>query len=66
MVIITIMVLEKAPDRAVNSVLLPIGPTAVSCDASYPFIAIIWLNHHYLLRSGFAERSFVPITNPAY
>lgn len=47
-VIITVMVLElKAPEDATTfSALLPLWPTAVS----YLFIAIIWLNHHHLLR----------------
>jgi uncharacterized membrane protein len=51
-VIITIMVLElKAPeDAATFSALLPLWPTAVSYIISYVFIAIIWLNHHHLLR----------------
>jgi Predicted integral membrane protein len=50
-VLITIMVLElKAPDEASFSVLLPLWPTAISYAVSYLFIAIIWLNHHHLLR----------------
>jgi uncharacterized membrane protein len=51
-VIITIMVLElKAPEEDVTfSALLPLWPTAVSYVISYLFIAIIWFNHHYLLR----------------
>jgi uncharacterized membrane protein len=58
-VIITIMVLElKAPDEATFSALLPLWPTAVSYAVSYLFIAIIWLNHHHLLR-------FVDHTTPA-
>ena len=53
-VIITIMVLElKAPHEATFSALLPLWPTLVSYAVSYLFIAIIWLNHHHLLR--FAE-----------
>ncbi len=58
-VIITIMVLElKAPDAASFAALLPLWPTAISYAVSYLFIAIIWLNHHYLLR-------FVENTTPA-
>ena len=51
-VIITIMVLElKAPEEDASfSALLPLWPTAVSYVLSYLFIAIIWFNHHYLLR----------------
>jgi uncharacterized membrane protein len=58
-VIITIMVLElKAPDEPTFSALLPLWPTALSYSVSYLFIAIIWLNHHHLLR-------FVSNTTPA-
>jgi len=58
-VIITIMVLElKAPDTASFAALLPLWPTAISYAVSYLFIAIIWLNHHHLLR-------FVEHTTPA-
>jgi uncharacterized membrane protein len=58
-VIITIMVLElKAPEEATFSALLPLWPTAISYAVSYLFIAIIWLNHHHLLR-------FVSHTTPA-
>jgi TMEM175 potassium channel family protein len=30
--------------------LWPLWPTAISCAVSYVFIAIIWINHHYLVR----------------
>jgi uncharacterized membrane protein len=50
-VIVTIMVLElKAPDEPAYSALLPLWPTAISYAVSYLFIAIIWINHHYLMR----------------
>jgi uncharacterized membrane protein len=50
-VIATVMVLElRAPAQPTFSALLPLWPTAVSYAVSYLFIAIIWLNHHYLLR----------------
>jgi uncharacterized membrane protein len=50
-VIVTVMVLElKPPDEAAFSALLPLWPTAVSYAVSYLFIAIIWINHHYLMR----------------
>jgi uncharacterized membrane protein len=50
-VIVTIMVLElKAPDQPAFSALWPLWPTAVSYAVSYLFIAIIWINHHYLMR----------------
>lgn len=50
-VIVTVMVLElKAPDLAEFSALLPLWPTAVSYAVSYLFIAVIWINHHHLMR----------------
>jgi len=50
-VIVTIMVLElRAPDQPSFSALWPLWPTAVSYAVSYLFIAIIWINHHYLMR----------------
>jgi len=50
-VIVTIMVLElKAPDQPVFSALRPLWPTAVSYAVSYLFIAVIWINHHYLMQ----------------
>jgi uncharacterized membrane protein len=50
-VIVTIMVLElEAPEQAAFSALWPLWPTAVSYAVSYLFIAIIWINHHYLMR----------------
>jgi TMEM175 potassium channel family protein len=50
-VIVTIMVLElRAPDQTAFSALLPLWPTAISYAVSYLFIAIIWINHHYLMR----------------
>jgi len=50
-VIVTVMVLElKAPDEAAISALWPLWPTAISYGVSYLFIAIIWINHHHLMR----------------
>src|SRR5262252_10109813 len=50
-VIVTIMVLElRAPDQSAFSALRPLWPTAISYAVSYLFIAIIWINHHYLMR----------------
>ena len=50
-VIVTIMVLElKAPEEATFSALWPLWPTAISYAVSYLFIAIIWINHHHLMR----------------
>jgi TMEM175 potassium channel family protein len=50
-VIVTIMVLElKAPEEPAFSALWPLWPTFISYALSYVFIAIIWINHHYLMR----------------
>ncbi len=50
-VIITIMVLElKPPEDPSFAALALLWPTALSYAVSYLFIAIIWVNHHYLLR----------------
>jgi uncharacterized membrane protein len=50
-VIITIMVLElKAPEQATFAALVGLWPTALSYAVSYLFIAIIWINHHHLMR----------------
>jgi uncharacterized membrane protein len=49
-VIVTVMVLElKAPDQPAFSALWPLWPTVISYAVSYLFIAIIWINHHYLM-----------------
>ncbi len=50
-VIIIIMVLElKPPEHPTFAALLPLWPTALSYAVSYQFIAIVWINHHHLLR----------------
>lgn len=50
-VIITIMVLDlKPPEEPTLKALLPLWPTALSYAVSYLFIAIVWVNHHHLLR----------------
>jgi TMEM175 potassium channel family protein len=50
-VIVTIMVLElEAPEEPTFAALLGLWPTAISYAVSYLFIAIIWINHHYLMR----------------
>jgi uncharacterized membrane protein len=50
-VIITIMVLDlRPPEHPTFAALLPLWPTALSYLVSYLFIAIIWTNHHHLLR----------------
>ena len=50
-VIITIMVLDlRPPEHPTFAALLPLWPTALSYAVSYLFIAIVWTNHHHLLR----------------
>ena len=50
-VIVTVMVLElRAPEQPAFSALWALWPTAISYAVSYLFIAIIWINHHYLMR----------------
>jgi uncharacterized membrane protein len=50
-VIITLMVLElKAPSVSSFAALVPLWPDAVSYAISYLFVAIIWINHHHLMR----------------
>src|ERR1700752_2307605 len=50
-VIVTIMVLElRAPEEPAFSALWPLWPTLISYAVSYVFIAIIWINHHHLMR----------------
>jgi uncharacterized membrane protein len=50
-VIVTVMVLDlRAPVQPTFSALWPLWPTAISYAVSYLFIAIIWNNHHYLVR----------------
>ena len=50
-VIITILVLEMKPPHSPSfEALVSLWPTAVSYAVSYLFIAIVWINHHHLLR----------------
>jgi len=49
-IIITIMILElKRPESPTFAALFAEWPTWISYIASYGFIAIVWINHHYLL-----------------
>jgi uncharacterized membrane protein len=49
-VLITVLVLElRPPDHPTYHALLLLWPTWLSCAVSYLFIAIVWINHHYLL-----------------
>jgi uncharacterized membrane protein len=50
-VIITILVLElRPPKEASFGAILELWPSGVSYAISYLFIAIVWVNHHHLLR----------------
>jgi uncharacterized membrane protein len=50
-VLITVLVLElRPPERPTFEALLALWPTWLSYAVSYLFIAIVWANHHYLLR----------------
>jgi uncharacterized membrane protein len=50
-VLITVLVLElRPPERPTFDALLALWPTWLSYAVSYLFIAIVWANHHYLMR----------------
>jgi uncharacterized membrane protein len=50
-VLITVLVLElRPPELPTFKALLPLWPTWLSYAVSYLFIAIVWTNHHHLMR----------------
>jgi uncharacterized membrane protein len=50
-VLITVLVLElRPPELPTFKALLALWPTWLSYAVSYLFIAIVWINHHYLMR----------------
>jgi uncharacterized membrane protein len=50
-VIITVLVLELKPPHSPSlAALLDLWPTGVGYAVSYLFIAIVWVNHHHLMR----------------
>src|SRR3954453_21696307 len=50
-VLITVLVLElRPPELPTFTALLSLWPTWLSYAVSYAFIAIVWVNHHHLLR----------------
>ena len=50
-VLITVLVLElRPPELPTFRALLALWPTWLSYAVSYLFIAIVWTNHHYLMR----------------
>jgi uncharacterized membrane protein len=50
-VLITVLVLDlRPPEFPTLKALLSLWPTWLSYAVSYLFIAIVWINHHYLMR----------------
>jgi uncharacterized membrane protein len=50
-VLITVLVLDlRPPEQPTFKALLALWPTWLSYAVSYLFIAIVWTNHHYLMR----------------
>lgn len=50
-VLITVLVLElRPPELPTFKALLSLWPTWLSYGVSYLFIAIVWVNHHHLMR----------------
>jgi uncharacterized membrane protein len=50
-IILTIMVLDlKAPHEASLTALFALWPTFAAYALSYLFVAVVWVNHHHLLR----------------
>jgi uncharacterized membrane protein len=50
-VLITVLVLElRPPESPTFAALMALWPTWLSYAVSYLFIAIVWTNHHYLMR----------------
>src|SRR3954449_8276964 len=50
-VLITVLVLElRPPEHPTFEALLSLWPTWLSYAVSYLFVAIVWTNHHHLLR----------------
>jgi uncharacterized membrane protein len=50
-VLITVLVLElRPPEMPTFEAALALWPTWLSYAVSYLFIAIVWINHHYLMR----------------
>jgi uncharacterized membrane protein len=57
-IIMTILVLDLRPPHGADwRALLSLWPSAVSYAVSYVFLAIVWLNHHHLLRFAPAATS---------
>ena len=57
-VVITLLVLELRPPHADTfSSLLALWPSALSYAVSYLFLAIVWVNHHHLMR-------YAPLASP--
>src|SRR3569832_2102482 len=49
--LITVLALElRPPEHPTVAAFLQLWPTWLSYAVSYLFIAIVWINHHYLIR----------------
>ena len=48
--VFAVLVLLRPPEQPTFKALLSLWPTWLSYAVSYLFIAIVWTNHHYLLR----------------
>ena len=60
-VLITVLVLElRPPELPTFKALLLLWPTWLSYAVSYLFIAIVWTNHHYLIRYAELCRPSIP------
>lgn len=57
-VLITVLVLElRPPEQPTFAAMLHLWPTWLSYAVSYLFIAIVWVNHHYLMRYAIEANS---------
>lgn len=57
-VLITVLVLDlRPPELPTLEALLLLWPTWLSYAVSYLFIAIVWINHHYLMRYATEPKS---------
>jgi uncharacterized membrane protein len=66
-VIITILVLDlKPPAEHSFAALLPLWPVGVSYAISYWFIAIVWVNHHHLMKFAHASTARLTWANFAH
>lgn len=66
-IIITIMVLDlKAPHESNLGALFALWPTFAAYALSYLFVAVVWVNHHHLLRYAENASASVIWSNMAF